>query len=121
VVKRLELPVDDAFDEEERHARSAALRAAARKLQELKAYCTNAEALAAVELERRISSALFRTEPEARSPDSRTVLDAAYKRMRQEVIRAERIELLELWKAGKLDDHSLRRIERDLDLQEVGP
>jgi CPA1 family monovalent cation:H+ antiporter len=43
---------------------------------------------------------------------------AAVRRLRQEVLSAERSTLLTLWHQGKIGDEVLRRLERDLDLEE---
>ncbi len=76
-------------------------------------------AIAGVELNRRLAAAIARATPDASVTESPKELSAAFVFLQRELIEAERSALLELWRRGGLDDHSLRRIERDLDLQEL--
>ena len=41
-----------------------------------------------------------------------------YQRLLREILAAQRVELLTLRRAGKIGDEVLRRVERDLDLEE---
>ena len=43
----------------------------------------------------------------------------AYKRLRREILSAERMELLRLRDEGLISDRVRRRIERDLDLEQA--
>ena len=43
----------------------------------------------------------------------------AYQRLRREALEAERFELLRLRAAGEIDEDIMRRLERDLDLEDV--
>ena len=42
-----------------------------------------------------------------------------YQRLRREVLDAEREELLRLVRAGEINEEAMRRIERDLDLEDA--
>ena len=42
-----------------------------------------------------------------------------YQRLRRKVLEAERAEIIRLRNAGKIDDEIMRRIERDLDLEDT--
>jgi monovalent cation/hydrogen antiporter len=42
-----------------------------------------------------------------------------YQRMRRKVLEAERAEIIRLRNQGKINDEIMRRIERDLDLEDT--
>jgi CPA1 family monovalent cation:H+ antiporter len=43
----------------------------------------------------------------------------AYQRLRRKVLEAERAEIIRLRNVGKITDEIMRRIERDLDLEDT--
>ena len=43
----------------------------------------------------------------------------AYQRLRRKVLEAERAEIIRLRNVGKINDEIMRRIERDLDLEDT--
>jgi hypothetical protein len=58
-----------------------------------------------------------RFEPESdRSADARST---DYQRLRHELLDAERHAVLELRRAGRIDDEVMRRVVRDLDLEDA--
>jgi len=119
LIGRLGISGPDGLDAEAAAARMIALRAAVSRIAELTEGAEGARATAGAELQRRLAAAISRVAPGPFATDSPRDLDAAFSFLQRELIDAERTTLLELWRAGKLDDHSLRRIERDLDLQEL--
>src|SRR5581483_9191288 len=119
LIKRLGLVSDDGFDAEEQGARLVALQAASARLAELTRAASGAEAEAARELQRRLQMALSRAGDGLGPASVSRKFDAAFSVLQRQIIEAERGALLQLWRAGRIDDHSLRRIERDLDLREL--
>ena len=109
----------DDLDPEEEAARLTALRAAAARITALMEGASGPRATAGAELSRRLAAALARATPDPSAAETSRELGAAFAFLQRELIEAERPALHELWRRGGLDDHSLRRIERDLDLQEL--
>jgi len=116
---------DDVEDEhEENEARLLAKEAALKRIGEIKGEewvreDTVERMRALYEYRRRRFSARHYgpvTSSEEDDPEERFT---AYKRLRREVLSAERMELLRLRDEGRISDRVRRRIERDLDLEEA--
>jgi CPA1 family monovalent cation:H+ antiporter len=123
LIRRLMLREDNPHGEQEVAARLQALRAAHLRLASLIGTLAGPEIPAAGELRRRLELQLEQLGAPSRSPVrerlTATAEREAFYRLRRELIAAQREELLALRGTGQLDDHSLRRIERELDLDEI--
>ena len=118
VVRALGLEEDGLDTEEELHARVQTARRARERVEELSGEeWVNADT--AVRLRglyewrhRRFSA---QAEGDGAEYDERS---AAYQRLQREILAAERRTLLELRNQGRITDEVMRRVERDLDLEE---
>jgi Na+/H+ antiporter len=119
LIRLLRLEEDDVAEREEAKARIVAAEAALERLGELLeeewVRDDTADRMRGLYDFRR---ARFRSrfDPEAdRSADERS---ADYQRLRRELLDAERRAVLELRRSGRIDDEVMRRVVRDLDLEE---
>jgi CPA1 family monovalent cation:H+ antiporter len=120
VIRALELQEDRSAEEEELKARLHAVDAAMARLEEL----LEAEEVPPEEAEnvRRLYASRrdrVRSLLEGAGAQSDDAALGEDPRLRRELLQAERRALLELRRAGELDDAVMRRILRDLDLEEV--
>ena len=120
LIRWLGLPRDESAEREEVKARLVAVRAALARLNELAA-----EGDVSPELIERLRSkyehqathlkAQYGGTDDGSSPEHL----APHQRVRLELIEAERRAVIELRNRGEISDDTLRRIERDLDLEEL--
>jgi len=117
------LDVDDAdeqLEREESKARLLVVKAALERLDDLVSEewvreDTVERVRGAYEYRRRRFASRFDEEADSDGFEERT---EAYQRLLHEVIDAQRITLLALRNSGKINDEAMRRIERELDLEE---
>jgi Na+/H+ antiporter len=122
VVRALGLEQPRRWSDEEAVARMEAAQSALDRLDEMEAEERASEAQ--LHRLRDLYRARFRMcqavlggeDPEAAAREQRI---ADYGELRRELIRVEREELLQLRRAGRLRDQTVRQIERDLDLEEA--
>ena len=119
LIRLLRLPTDDASQAEEREARRLVAEAGVRGLEKIKSND---------KLTRRIVKDLrerhsHRAHRYGESRDAEVAHDREereeYRRLRRQMIDAERRELIRLRDHGKIGDDVLRRVQRDLDLEET--
>jgi len=119
LIRLLRLPTDDASQAEEREARRLVAEAGVRGLEKIKSND---------KLTRRIVKDLrerhsHRAHRYGGSRDAEVAHDRQereeYRRLRRQMIDAERRELIRLRDHGKIGDDVLRRVQRDLDLEET--
>lgn len=122
VIRRLGLHADPQRDTlAEAAARHAAARAARERLEELLADVKREPPADVVqrlrdETEVRSNAAWERLGERRDAPETPA---AAYRRLRREMLRAERAVFVRFRDEGRLDDEVLRRVQRDLDLEEA--
>jgi monovalent cation/hydrogen antiporter len=124
LLRTLQIHGDGTEEREENHARLYAAKAAMRRIDELSVEDwvredTAQRVRAMYEFRaRRFASRLgkYAEDDDGENRDHRSV---KYQRLVREVIAAERDALGELRRAGKIGDDVLRRVQRDLDLEET--
>jgi len=120
VLRWLGVEEDDGDDHGEAKARLRAAKAAVRRINELIAEDwvreESAERLRAL-YEFRIRR--FRARFDDGDDGAIEAGSQAYQRLRREVLEAERTEIIRLRNAGEIDDDVMRRVERDLDLEDT--
>ena len=121
LIRRLGLEEDDSEHEEELSARLAAAEAALERLEHLASEDWTREdtvdrARRMYEYRRR----RFAAQQDGADGDSMAIEERslAYQRLVQELIAAQRRALVELRKQGAINDEVMRRIQRELDLEE---
>ena len=113
---------DGVIDREEHTARYKAAAAAIRRVDELEDQPwvreDTAERVRAMYdfRRRRFASRLGKAEDGAEDPNERS---SDYQRLLRELLQAQRDELLRLRRSGTIGDEVLRRVQRDLDLEET--
>jgi Na+/H+ antiporter len=120
VIRALELEDDRSAEGEELRARLHAADAAMARLEEL----LELEQVSSEEAEhvRRLYASRrdrFRSLLEGAAQPRKDAVLSENPRLRRELLQAERQALLELRRAGEIDDAVMRRVLRDLDLEEV--
>ena len=117
LVRRLGIVAPDGPTEEEVHARLAAIEAGLRRLDELaEEYPTHLPLIEQLrsEFDHEASHVL----PHADTPiDESAQEQLDHRRIRESLVAAQREAVIALRDQGVIDDQSLRRIERDLDLE----
>jgi NhaP-type Na+/H+ or K+/H+ antiporter len=106
-------------EEEERHARLKANQAALARLGELETagqFAVDLLQRLRVEYDDRLRQ-LEACQPDADGPQP--LLSADYEELQREALRVERQTILKLRNERRINDHALRRIQRDLDLAEA--
>ena len=119
VIRGLGVTVSDDTEHEEAHARAETAEAALARLAELRALSGgHDELLDALQARysHQVSHAQAHHEDEEREPEEEVI---AHRRIRRELIQAEREATLDLHARGAISDEVRRRIERDLDLEEL--
>jgi len=127
LIRRLGVVDDGASEHEELHARAVATEAALVRLEDLRGEVPGHLPLLDQLKERYEHRGEHlvhedRDEPPAEDPDEMTpqeVEEMEHDEIRRSVISAERLAVLELRDRGEISDDTLRRIERDLDLDEL--
>jgi CPA1 family monovalent cation:H+ antiporter len=122
IIRRLGVRDDGSVEHEENKARVKAADAALRRVDQLadEAWVREdtADRVRAMYnfRRRRFASRLGKDDGDGEDIDSRS---ADYQRLQREMLQAQRDELLELRRAGAIGDDVMRRVERDLDLEET--
>jgi NhaP-type Na+/H+ or K+/H+ antiporter len=124
LINRLGIEDDGEEEREEIEARLRAAEAALEKIEELEGEEWVREDTAErlrefYEFRRRRFATRYNDQPENGVEDGYEERSAAYQRLRQELLSAERAALLQLRDEGHISDKARRRIERDLDLEEA--
>jgi CPA1 family monovalent cation:H+ antiporter len=117
VIHRLDLPVDTGFEEEEAHARQLATEAALVRIDGLATKWPGHRPLVD-QLRQRYE---HRTEHMNHDPNDEAADQELleHREIRHEVIEAERLAVIHLRDTGEISDDVLRRLERELDLEEL--
>jgi CPA1 family monovalent cation:H+ antiporter len=120
VIRCLRLEDDGSAEQREAKARLLAARAAVRRLEDLVeeewVRAETAERMRRLyEFRIRRFSARFDDEDDGQIEQG----SLAYQRLRREVLEAERGEIVRLRNEGRINDEIMRRIERDLDLEDT--
>jgi Na+/H+ antiporter len=118
LVRWLGVGEDDESDQEEILARREVARAALNRLDELSSEPGIPASLAST-LRRRNEQLLAHLPKSHKPADLDTDKAADYDRVRHEVVQAQRVALIDLRDQGTISDDVLRRVERDLDLEEL--
>ncbi|HEX4744420.1 MAG TPA: Na+/H+ antiporter [Candidatus Limnocylindria bacterium] len=119
VIRGLGVTVADDTGHEEAHARAETADAALARLAELRApYSDHGELLDALEARysHQATHALEHHDGPDAAPEEELIV---HRRIRRELIEAEREAALDLHARGAISDEVRRRIERDLDLEEL--
>lgn len=126
LIRRTGIVDDGAVEHEEVHARSVATAAALVRLEELRAEAPGHLPLIDQLKERyeHQGEHLVHEHPDDAAPDEgeltpEEVEELEHDEIRRSVIAAERLAVLELRDNGEISDDALRRVERDLDLDEL--
>jgi monovalent cation/hydrogen antiporter len=127
LIRRLGVIDDGAVEHEEVHARSVATAAALVRLEELRAEAPGHLPLIAQLKERYEHRGEHLVHehpgdpPHEETPDltPEEIEELEHDEIRRSVIAAERLAVLELRDSGEISDDALRRVERDLDLDEL--
>jgi CPA1 family monovalent cation:H+ antiporter len=126
LIRRLDLQDDEASEKEEAKARLLAAEAALQRIEELAGedwvYEDTAERMRGIYGYRRRRFAARHDgaigENETGEEEDLEARSAAFQRLRRELLDAERELVLRLRSEGKIGDEVMRRIERDLDLED---
>ncbi len=119
VIRALGVTVADDTEHEEAHARAETAEAALARLAELRATSADhGELLDALQARYSHQSSHSQAHHDAADGEPEAEL-IAHRRIRRELIQAEREAALDLHARGALSDEVRRRIERDLDLEEL--
>ncbi len=119
VIRALGLAPDGDVAHAEAHARALTAEAALRRIDDLEAeWPTHKELIDAIraQYQHRASHAEIHHSDEPGAAVKETL---EHEQIRREVIEAERRAAIDLHERGVIDDEMLRRIERDLDLEEL--
>jgi CPA1 family monovalent cation:H+ antiporter len=117
VIRRLHLPADTEFDEEEAHARQLATEAALMRIDGLATKWPGHLPLVnqlRQQYEHRTEH--MNADPNDAAADQELL---EHREIRHEVIEAERLAVIHLRDIGEISDDVLRRLERELDLEEL--
>jgi CPA1 family monovalent cation:H+ antiporter len=117
VIRRLHLPADTEFDEEEAHARQLATEAALMRIDGLATKWPGHLPLVnqlRQQYEHRTEH--MNADPNDEAADQELL---EHREIRHEVIEAERLAVIHLRDIGEISDDVLRRLERELDLEEL--
>jgi monovalent cation/hydrogen antiporter len=118
LIRRVGLGDDGSVEHEELHAREAAAEAALARLEELRAEVPGHVPL----IEQLREQYLHRTEHYERAHDPEAEPDEEerdHQAIRAAVLDAERYSIIDLRDRGVIGDETLRRVERDIDLEAV--
>ena len=119
LIRRLKVTDSGETEQEERHARLKANQAALARLGELESdghFAADLLQRLRVEYDDRLRQ-LEACEPAVEGPQR--LLSADYEELQREALRVERQTILKLRNERRINDHALRRIQRDLDLAEA--
>jgi CPA1 family monovalent cation:H+ antiporter len=118
LIRRLGIGDDGSVEAEERHAREAATQAALSRLEEVATEVPGHLPLIG-QLRDRYA---HRAEHYVSGRDTESEADTEereHEEIRREVLRAERVAVIGLRDSGVIGDEALRRVERDLDLENL--
>jgi len=120
LIRWLRLPADRTPEHEENQARARAAHAALARLEE-RAAREDIPPDMVEHLRKHYQLRIQRLTARAHGPaqGSREDRVAGYRALREELLAAERATIVELRDEGVIDDETMHRIERDLDLEEV--
>jgi Na+/H+ antiporter len=117
LIRALKLGEDTTFELEEAQAREAAAQAALARLQELEGQPwvrrEHVDRLRAIHTQRLQRSSVFNPGESRAAAEER----AAFRRLRHEILNAERRAVIELRDQGVISDEVLHRIEQELDVE----
>jgi CPA1 family monovalent cation:H+ antiporter len=119
LIRRLGIEPPDPREEaiQRAHALERAAEAGLARLDELAADTTLPES--ALDALRRVAAERALATWESTDADARDAPTVAYRRVRGEMMAAERAALLRLRDAGEIDDEIVRALQRELDLEEA--
>ena len=119
LIRRLGVGDDGSEEKEVLHAREAATEAALQRLDELVTEVPGHVPL----IDQLRDRYLHRTEHHERAREGDEIVDdpeeADHRQIRQAVLTAERVAVIELRDRGDIGEEALRRVERDIDLEEL--
>jgi CPA1 family monovalent cation:H+ antiporter len=121
LIRRLGVEGDDSEEQEEQLARLAAAEAALERLEELAGEdWTREDTLERVRGMYEYRRRRFAAQQDGAGGDSRAIEERslAYQQLVHELIAAQRRALVELRKQGAINDEVMRRVQRELDLEE---
>jgi CPA1 family monovalent cation:H+ antiporter len=117
LIRRLAIPPDEEFAEEEAHARRLATEAALQRIDGLASEWPGHLPLVDQLRDRyRHRSEHQQADPNDEAADQELL---EHRQIRHEVIEAERLAVIHLRDLGEINDDVLRRLERELDLEEL--
>jgi CPA1 family monovalent cation:H+ antiporter len=119
LIRRLGLGDDGSIEHEERHAREAATEAALRRLDELVTEVPGHLPLIDQLRDRYAHRAEHYAHDHDGTDDVTDPEERDHEEIRRAVLAAERLAVIELRDRGVISDDALRRVERDLDLEEL--
>ena len=122
LIRRLGLDVEDAASRQELEARLAAARAALARFDDMcrhEPVPREAQERMRNLYEGRVERLRNRLHADDRDADEQSERSAAWRTWRRKLIDAEREAIIELRNSGELSVEAMRRIERDLDLEEA--
>ena len=119
VIRRLGVGEDDGVRRDELLGRRAATEAAMRRLEELEKEFPGHLPLIEHIREKHRHRADHYVHPDAPDRERAEEEQRAHERIRGEVLSAERLAVIELRERGDISDQSLRKLERDIDLEEL--
>ena len=120
LIRRLGLGDDGSAEHEELHAREAATEAALQRLDELVTEVPgHLELIDRLRAQYADRAEHFSHAHEAGGAPEVNQEEIEHERIRREVLAAERVAVVDLRNRGVISDDALRRVERDLDLDEL--
>jgi len=120
LIRRLGLGDDGSAEHEELHAREAATEAALQRLDELVTEVPgHLELIDRLREQYRDRAQHFTRQREDGTATELDQEEIEHEQIRREVLGAERVAVVELRNGGVISDEVLRRVERDLDLDEL--
>jgi CPA1 family monovalent cation:H+ antiporter len=117
LIRRLHVASDESEAQEERLARRAAVAAALGRLDELAQQDARAADLVETLRRRYAHQADLLDESDEPAQTSRHV--ALHERLQREVLAAQQAEVVRLRDEGQISDQVMRRVQRDLDLEQL--
>jgi monovalent cation/hydrogen antiporter len=120
LIRRFRLPVDDTEDREELRARLAAVKAALGRLEELsREDWTRDDTVDRLRRAYDYRKRRFAARAGKVEDDGYEERSLAYQRLVRELLDVQRRALVDLRNQGEISDSVLRRVERDLDLEDT--
>ncbi|MCA1588722.1 MAG: Na+/H+ antiporter, partial [Chloroflexi bacterium] len=120
LIRRLGLGDDGSAEHEELHAREAATEAALQRLDQLVTEVPgHLELIDRLRAQYHDRAQHFSHDHETEGQPEVDQEEIEHERIRREVLAAERVAVVDLRNRGVISDDALRRVERDLDLDEL--